>query len=52
MTAIIDREAGHFNLNLHDWIIGTHRRIEVLDRVLAHIRASGTAEFHLPGRPC
>ncbi|GAB1646602.1 polysaccharide deacetylase family protein [Krasilnikovia sp. MM14-A1259] len=50
LTSMYDRAAGHFTLNLHDWIIGTHRRIEVLDRVLAHITASGAAVFHLPGR--
>jgi len=51
LTAMFDRAAGHFTLSLHDWIIGTHRRIEVLDRVLAHLTAGGGAEFHLPGRP-
>jgi peptidoglycan/xylan/chitin deacetylase (PgdA/CDA1 family) len=50
LTSIFDRPAVHFTLNLHDWIIGSGRRIEVLDRVLAHVRASPDAEFHLPGR--
>jgi peptidoglycan/xylan/chitin deacetylase (PgdA/CDA1 family) len=51
LTAMFDRSADHFTLNLHDWIIGTDRRIEVLDRVLTHVTASPSAVFHLPGRP-
>ena len=50
LTALFDRSADHFTVNLHDWIIGTDRRIEVLDRVLAHVTACPSAVFHLPGR--
>jgi hypothetical protein len=38
----------YFNLNFHDWIIGTSNRLEVLDRTLAYIQASNRAEWILP----
>jgi peptidoglycan/xylan/chitin deacetylase (PgdA/CDA1 family) len=50
LTSMFDRSADHFTVNLHDWIIGTDRRITVLDRILGHIAASPGAVFHLPGR--
>jgi hypothetical protein len=50
LTSMFDRSADHFTVNLHDWIIGTDRRITVLDRVLGHIAASPDTEFYLPGR--
>ena len=50
LAGMFDRSADHFTINLHDWIIGTGRRIEVLDRVLAHVAAGPGTEFHLPGR--
>ena len=50
LTGMFDRSGDHFTINLHDWIIGTGRRIEVLDRVLAHVAASPETRFHLPGR--
>jgi peptidoglycan/xylan/chitin deacetylase (PgdA/CDA1 family) len=50
LTFLFDHSADHFTLNLHDWIIGTDRRIEVLDQVLAHVTTGRQAEFHLPGR--
>ncbi len=51
LTSLFDRSTGHFVLSLHDWIIGTDRRPEVLDRILAHVAAAPHAVFHLPGRP-
>jgi peptidoglycan/xylan/chitin deacetylase (PgdA/CDA1 family) len=51
LTSLFDRAADHFTVNLHDWIIGTGRRVEVLDRVLAHIARHPDTVFHLPGRP-
>jgi peptidoglycan/xylan/chitin deacetylase (PgdA/CDA1 family) len=50
LAGMFDRSADDFTINLHDWIIGTGRRIEVLDRVLAHVAAGPGTEFHLPGR--
>lgn len=50
LTALFDRSADHFTINLHDWIIGTGGRTRILDRVLAYVAASRRAVFHLPGR--
>lgn len=40
----------YFNINVHDWIIGTSDRLQVLDDALAAIRQEGTSRFILPGR--
>lgn len=44
-----ERSDDYFNLNLHDWIIGTGNRLAILDAVLAHIAADPAAGFWLPG---
>jgi peptidoglycan/xylan/chitin deacetylase (PgdA/CDA1 family) len=47
LCRLFDEAGGHFNLNFHDWVIGTSNRIEVLERTIAHIAASGRARWVL-----
>ncbi|WP_432992273.1 polysaccharide deacetylase family protein [Dactylosporangium sp. CA-233914] len=47
LCRLFDEAREHFNLNFHDWVIGTSNRIEVLDRTVAHIAASGRARWVL-----
>lgn len=42
-----DEAEEYFNLNFHDWIIGTSNRLEILDRVLVHINQSNRATWVL-----
>lgn len=35
-----DQSGGEFNLNFHDWIIGTSNRIMVLDEILKYIKST------------
>lgn len=50
MISDFDRADAYFNLNVHDWIIGTSDRLQILDDVLAHIRQDASVQFILPGR--
>ena len=43
-----DEAGSFFNLNFHDWIIGTSNRLEVLDRVLDYINSRPNATWVLP----
>ena len=45
----MERTGWYFNINLHDWIIGSENRLEILDKVLETIRAKYEVEF-LPAR--
>lgn len=45
LCALFDRAGAHFNINCHDWIIGSANRPDVLRRVLAHIADTGQATF-------
>ncbi|MET7426491.1 polysaccharide deacetylase family protein [Dactylosporangium sp. NPDC005555] len=47
LCRLFDEAGDHFNLNFHDWIIGTSNRVEVLDRTVAYIAASGRARWVL-----
>ncbi|GAA1574137.1 hypothetical protein GCM10009827_115030 [Dactylosporangium maewongense] len=47
LCRLFDEAREHFNLNFHDWTIGTSNRIEVLDRTVAYIAASGRARWVL-----
>ncbi|MFG2042819.1 polysaccharide deacetylase family protein [Dactylosporangium sp. NPDC048998] len=47
LCRLFDEAEEHFNLNFHDWIIGTSNRIDVLDRTVAYIAASGRARWVL-----
>ncbi len=45
------RSHNYFNINAHDWIIGTSDRLQILDEVLRVIRQDDHNQFILPGRP-
>jgi peptidoglycan/xylan/chitin deacetylase (PgdA/CDA1 family) len=42
-----DEAKDYFNLNFHDWVIGTSNRIDVLDRTLTYINASNRSTWTL-----
>ncbi len=50
LISAFDRSGDDFNLNCHDWIIGTGDRLRILDDVLTHISARPDARYFLPGR--
>jgi len=39
-----------FNLNFHDWIIGTDNRYELLDKILNYLSNQESVEFILPNK--
>jgi peptidoglycan/xylan/chitin deacetylase (PgdA/CDA1 family) len=51
LLADYKRAKTYFNINAHDWIIGTQDRLQILDTVLKHIAADPLARFVTPGRP-
>jgi hypothetical protein len=49
LTRAFDRSGSYFNLNCHDWIIGTGDRLRVLEQALAHISRQAGVEYWTPG---
>ena len=41
-----NKSGEYFNLNLHDWLIGTKNRLDLLDKILKYMK-SKNAEFVL-----
>jgi len=44
-----DQSGSYFNINVHDWIIGTADRLQILDEVLGYIEGQQESQYFLPG---
>lgn len=49
ITDCYDISGPYFNINCHDWIMGSQDRLQILDDALAYINASNSARYYLPG---